>query len=106
MTSCLSEFAQRKPHYGSLKELAPAEIVPTGNVLPRLANSHFGDSVHHPLEVVLTDPRRFAVRGRIAKVDRNRHAIAHGEFHGVKVVTEKLVQLQNALLDFLQNFLR
>src|SRR4029450_4298071 len=29
-----------------------------------------------------------------------------GEFHGVKVVTEKLIQSQNALLDLLQNFLR
>src|SRR5207247_10239757 len=36
----------------------------------------------------------------------NRHAIANGKFHGVQIVTEKLIQSQNALLDLLQNFLR
>src|SRR5215831_11180932 len=74
-------------------------------MLARLADSHFRDRVHHPFEVVLTDKRRFAVRSGITKVDRNRHAVAHGKFHSVKVVTEKLIQSQNALLDFLQNFL-
>ena len=75
-------------------------------MLARLADGHFGDRFHYPLEVVLTDPLRFAVRRGIAKVDRNRHAVANGEFHGVKVVTKILIQSQNALLDLLQNFLR
>src|SRR4029077_5821791 len=54
----------------------------------------------------LTDPRRFAIRCRIAKVDRNGHSVAHCEFHGVEVVTEELVQSQNALLAPVKNFFR
>src|SRR5262245_52856270 len=73
-------------------------------MFPRLANGHFGDRVHHPLEVVFTNECRFAVRSGIAKVDRNGLPVAHGEFHSVEIVTEKLIQSQNALLDFLQDF--
>src|SRR3954469_18960114 len=80
--------------------------MPTGYVLARLANRHFSDGFHDPLEVVLADPLRFAIRRRITKVDCHRHAIANGEFYGVKVVTKILIQSQNALLDLLQNFLR
>ena len=70
----------------------------------RMAISETASTTHSKL--CSTDPRRFAIRRGIAKVDRNRHAVAHGEFHGVKVVTEILIQSQNALLDLLQNFLR
>src|SRR5439155_22836217 len=72
----------------------------------RHADIHYSDCIHHPIKVVMTDPSRFAIRGGIAKDDRKRYAIAQGEFHGVQVVTEKLIQSQNALLDLLQNFLR
>src|SRR5262249_17449833 len=76
-----------------------------GDVLARFADGHLRNGFDHPLEIVLTDPRRFAIRGGIAKVDRDGHALAHGEFHGVQVVAEKLIQSQYALLDSLQNLL-
>src|SRR5437762_10229066 len=42
----------------------------------------------------------------IAKINRDRHAVAHGELHRVQVVTEKLVQSQYALFHSLQDLLR
>src|SRR5262245_26257217 len=102
----LGQFAQWPSCYRSLQELAPVEIVPTGNVFTCLADGHLGDRVHHPFEVVLTNPRRFAIRRGIAKVDRNGDAFAHGELYGIQIVTEELIQAQNALLNFLKNFFR
>ena len=79
-----------------------------GNVLARLADGHFGDCFHHyPLRSCAHRSMPLRNQARDCK-SRSQPArrLAHGEFHGVKVVTEKLIQSQNALLHPLQNFLR
>ena len=51
----------------------------------------------------LTDPRRFAIGRRIAKVDRDRHAVANGKLDRVQIIAEILIQPQHTFFDLLEN---
>ena len=62
-------------------------------MLARLANRHFRDRLDHPFKVRLTNGSHLGIRRGITKIDRDRHAIAHGELNRVQVVTEILIQL-------------
>src|SRR5947208_8348462 len=58
----------------------------------RIAISEIASTTHSKFP--LTDPRRFAIGRRIAKVDGNRNAVPNGKFNCVQIITEKLFQLK------------
>jgi hypothetical protein len=89
-----------------LEEFAPAQIIAAGNMFARFADGHFRNCFHDPLEIFLTNPRRFTIGRRIAKVDRDRHALANGKFDCIQVVTEILIQPQHTFFHFLENLTR